>query len=212
MNFNVNAVKYMVLLSLAVCLQLSGYCQHSSTDSIFMQFEKCIKQRLQKQYKIADTSFACFYGNEYNYSMEMIRKGEGRYYNLKSRKGDSLNRAGDSIPFFYRGMSFLEYINFIITQTPNAGCIFPTQKGVWVFVNAPVELWEQFYLDKLVYKDGFNLTPTLDIIQSDGVSVKHKRSILILEYSNGKGFKVKDEVSVREATICPPLSKSGKRK
>lgn len=186
----------------------SSWCLSAqpAADSVSLQFEICMKKHYDAKFSKLDSGLFCFYGSAFDLTLKKT-KGDGGalvYYQLeKINKTDSVNIFGlSTVRFFDREMSYAEYLNFIIAKSNNQNCLLPKQRGVWLFLSCPEEIWGRFYFDQLLNKSKAFLTPVVDIIQSDGINVSYKREMLICEYFGAKGFEVKQVVIIDESTIC----------
>jgi hypothetical protein len=202
----------IITIVLCVCLFLNPFqllAQKDKADSVFYGFEKCLSLYFKKEFKKIDTSYLFFYGNKLNVSMDLktfdIDGGRIFVDDFKDALDSSHLNDTNHTPFFFRGMSFKEFLNYIITQKTISGsdCLIRSIKGVQVFVDCPDELWQHFYFDKVLYKKGWILTPIIDVFKSDGENVQHCRFILLCSFTPQKGFRVTKKYPIHEyKNIC----------
>ncbi|MBY0535568.1 MAG: hypothetical protein K2P88_06940 [Chitinophagaceae bacterium] len=185
------------------------FAQRTTADSIFYEFEKCLSSYFKKEFKKIDTSYLFFYGNKFNVSMDLktfdLDGGRSFVNDFKDALDSSHLNDTSHKAFFFRGMSFEDFLNYIITQKTVYGvdCIIRNVKGVLVFVDCPDELWQHFYFDKVLYKKIWILTPVVDVFNSDGVETKHSRFILLCSFTPEKGFRVTKKYPIYEyKSIC----------
>lgn len=207
-----NAMKIIIIV-LRFYLFLNPFqliAQKDKADSVYYEFERCLSLYFKKEFKKIDTSFLFFYGNNLNVSMDLktfdIDGGRSFVNDFKYALDSSHVKDSSYNPFFFRGMSFKEFLNYIITQKTAVGgddCLVRAIKGVQVFVDCPDELWQHFYFDKVLYQKEWILTPIVDIFESDGESIKHGRFILLCSFTPQKGFRVTKKYPIHEyKSIC----------
>jgi len=199
-------------ICLFICSFLNPFqslAQKDKADSIFHEFEQCLSLYFKKEFKKVDTSYMFFYGNKFNLFMDLktfdIDGGRAFVNDFRDALDSSHLTDTNHTAFFYRGMSFKEFLNYIIAQKTVSGgdCILRKVKGVQVFVDCPDEVWQHFYFDRIIYREKWSLTPAIDIFKSDGMSVQHSRYILLCSFTPQKGFKVIKKYLVKKnTTLC----------
>jgi len=180
--------------------------QHLNPDSVFLEFERCVEGYLKTNY-IHDSAYVCYYGSKYNYGIKKRELGDGGIFysdwpSLPAPIDSNMSVIDRRTPFFYRELSFMDFVNMILSQVKNVDCKLPILNGTLFFVNCPSETWEQFYLDEIVFDDKLRLTPSIDIIRSNNSEKYYRRELLVCEYSRKEGFKVDTAILVRESKNC----------
>jgi hypothetical protein len=201
---------FIILLSVFILLNpFQSFAQKDKADSVFYEFSKCLSSYFRKEFKKVDTSYLFFYGNRFNVSMDLKTfdiDGGRSFANDYKDALDSSHLADTShTVFFYRGMSFKDFLNYIISQKTVSGgeCILRKEKGVKVFVDCPDEAWQHFHFDKVLYTKGWVLAPVIDVFKSDGENVQHGRFILLCSFTPQNGFKVTKKYLIHDyKNIC----------
>lgn len=200
----------IIVISVLILLNpLQSFSQKDEADSIFYEFSKCLSSYFKKEFKKNDTSHLFFYGNRFNVSMDLkpfgIDGGRSFVNDFKDALDSSHLADTSHNNFFYRGMSFKDFLNYIISQRTVSGgdCILRKEKGVIVFVDCPDEAWQHFYFDKVLYTKEWALAPVIDVFKSDGENVQHGRFILLCSFTPQNGFRVTKKYLIHEyKNIC----------
>jgi hypothetical protein len=178
------------------------YGQQNNNDSIYIKFENCVKNYLQKEFIGQGTDLVLLYGSEFNFYLEEDYATDGKFYTLKSYKPSDTLKGNGKQAHFYRKMNFNAFINYVISHKSSENCIFSRLSGIWIYINCPTELWEQFYFDKIIYKNSIIITPFIDVLSFKKDRIQHIRMILNCEYSSSGKFNIKQNYIVRESTLC----------
>lgn len=199
---------HTIVLSIFLFVSNSTYSQteyDKEIDSIYNSFEKCLANFFAKQYKKIDTNYVFMYGNRFNPYMHLVSidLGSGRYYtNTYTDALDSTHLSDTTQKrFFYRGMSFGEFINYVLEQNALKRPTLRKNKGVYVFVDCSTENWQHFYFDKLLYNDDFYLTPTVEVLEYKDDRIIHYRNVIVCRFRKKKGFEVVKKYEIKKEKI-----------